>query len=103
MVPVGEECADSGDEGERLVQHHMVAGLGDFDHGGGAAEQVEHVLADFVGHEDRHLAAHHGDYATFFHSGGHWQKARENFWLDDAAETFEQLTAIVGAGKVRKR
>ena len=49
------------------------------------------------------IAAHHGDYATFFHSGGHWQKARENFWLDDAAETFEQLTAIVGAGKVRKR
>ena len=26
------------------------------------------------------IAAHHGAYATFFHSGGHWQKARENFW-----------------------
>ena len=49
------------------------------------------------------IAAHHGAYATFFHSGGHWQKARENFWLDDAAETFQRLESIVGAGKVRKR
>jgi hypothetical protein len=40
-----------------------MAGLGDFDHGGGAAEQVEHVLADFVGHEDGHLAAHDRDTA----------------------------------------
>lgn len=49
------------------------------------------------------IVAHHGAYATFFHSGGHWQKARENFWLDDAAETFQRLESIVGAGKVRKR
>ncbi len=49
------------------------------------------------------IVAHHGAYATFFHSGGHWQKARENFWLDDAAETFQRLESIVGASKVRKR
>ena len=49
------------------------------------------------------IARHHGSHTTFFHSGGHWQKARENFWLDNDKETFKELEAIVGAGKVKKR
>ena len=33
-------------EGERLVEHHMMPRLRNFDHRCGPPEQVEHILAD---------------------------------------------------------
>ena len=46
MIPVGEQSPERGNEGERLVEHHMMPRLRNFDHRCGPPEQVEHILAD---------------------------------------------------------
>jgi len=44
VVPAGQQGADSGDQGDGLVEQHMVTGCRDLDHGGEAAKPVVHDL-----------------------------------------------------------
>jgi hypothetical protein len=63
MFPIGQKGAQRRHERERLVQQHMVLGLGNFDHGCGAAQEVEHVFPDLGRQQDRILAPEDRDSA----------------------------------------
>ena len=51
VVPVGEQGADRGEEQQRLVEHRVVAGLGDLDHRRDPPELLVHRRADVLGDE----------------------------------------------------
>ena len=68
VVPVGEQGAQRGEQHERLVEHRVVAGLGQLDDGRDPAERLVHLLADVrrdqavLGAQQGEAAAHLGRY-----------------------------------------
>src|SRR5271165_1155135 len=62
MVPVRQEGPDPGDQGDGLIQHHVMAGGRDLDHRSPLAEFVVHQLGRVwrddavLGEEQRHPA-----------------------------------------------
>ena len=63
MIPIREQGPQRRDERQGLIEHHVVARLRNFDDRRGAAQEVEHVFADFGRHQHRTLAAEDADAA----------------------------------------
>ena len=51
VVPVGQQRADAGDQGDGMVEHHVVGGGRNLDQRGEAAEPVIHHLAHLRRHD----------------------------------------------------
>ena len=63
VIPIGEQRPKRCDKSERLIEHDVMLGLGDLDHGRRATQKVEHIFADLGRHEDGILAPEYGDAA----------------------------------------
>ena len=46
MVPIGEQRPQGREQYQRLVEHRVMAGLGQLDHGCDPAERLVHLLTD---------------------------------------------------------
>ena len=68
VVPVGEQRAQRGEQHERLVEHRVVAGLGQLDHRRDAAERLVHLVADVRG-DEAVLGAQQGEAAVDLRRG----------------------------------
>src|ERR1700730_16803490 len=58
--PVLQQHADRGNEGERLIQHHVVLRLGHFDNGSQRSHQLRHVGCGIARYERASLAEDQG-------------------------------------------
>jgi len=56
MIPVGQQGAECGDEGQRLVENQMMVRIGNGDHWSVPIHQLVHVLRGVWGHRNRVLA-----------------------------------------------